>query len=109
VEGGVEAGDGGHAGEHCLHGVQGGQRLGLVQWRQVGQRLKPLPDLVVYLDWGRVEGAAVHDPVADGVDRAERLDRGLDRGGVCRVARCGQVSAGRDRVGRVKHAQFQAA
>ena len=40
----------GRAGEHRLHGVQGGERFGLVQRRQVGQRLEPLPDLVVDLD-----------------------------------------------------------
>ena len=78
VEGGIEARHGGHRGEHCLHGVQGGERLRLVQRRQVGQRLKPLPDLVVHPDRSGVQRAAVHDPVPDGVHRAERLDGGLD-------------------------------
>jgi hypothetical protein len=34
----------GTAGSTCLHRVQGGQRLRLVQRRQVGERAEPPPD-----------------------------------------------------------------
>jgi hypothetical protein len=79
VERGVEAGHRGHVGQHRAHGVERGERLGLVQRREVGQRLEPLAHLCGEHYGRRVQRPAVHHPVAHRVDRAERLDGRLDR------------------------------
>ena len=109
VERGVETGDGGHVGQHRGHRVQGGQRLGLVQRSQVGERTEPLPDAA--LDQHRAAEliAPVHDPVTDRAHLAERLDRRLDGRPVVPVPRRRQVGGAGDLVGVVKDAQLEAA
>ena len=68
VERGVEAGDGRHAGRRGGHGVEGGERLGLVQRGQGGERLEPAPHVVVDHDRLAEALAPVDDPVPDGVE-----------------------------------------
>jgi hypothetical protein len=101
--------DGGHVGQHRGHRIQGGERLGLVQRSQVGERPEPLPDGA--LDQHRTAelGAAVHDPVADRVHLAERLDRRLDGRPVVPVPRRRQVGRAGDLVGVGQDAQLEAA
>jgi hypothetical protein len=68
VEGGVEAGHRRHAGQGDLDRRQRGQRLRLVQRRQVGQRPQPLLDVAVEHHRPGELRAAVDDAVADRVD-----------------------------------------
>ena len=75
VEGGVEAGDGRHVGRELGHGVERGQRLGLVQRRQVGERLELGPHVAVDHHRLPVALAAVDDPVPDCVEAPQLLER----------------------------------
>ena len=79
VERGVEAGHRGRAGQHGGHRVERGERLGLVQRREVGERLDAPPHLSVDEHRRGVQRPAVHHPVPDRVHPAERLDRLPDR------------------------------
>ena len=111
VERGVEAGHRGRAGQHGGHRVERGERLGLVQRREVGERLEPPPHLGVDEHRRGVQRPAVHDPVPDRVHRAERLDRRLDRRRCRRRRRAAR--AGRRRPSPRRHgaedAQLEAA
>ena len=65
MERGVEAGHGRHVRQDRLHRGQGGERLGLVERGEVGQRLEVRLDRVVDADRAAIARPAVDDPVAD--------------------------------------------
>jgi len=109
VERRVEAGHARHAGQRRLDRVQGGQRLGLVQRRQVGQGFQPLPHPRIHHHGGPEQRAAVHDPVPDRVRFPERADGVLQRGGVGGPGRGRQVGRAGEAVTGVEQPQFQAA
>ncbi len=75
MERGVEAGHGRQVGQDGADRLEGGERLGLVERREVGEVAQPGDDVRVEPDGAGEARAAVDDPVADGVDGAERPDR----------------------------------
>ena len=108
VKGGVEAGDRRRVGQELRDRVERRQRAWLVQWREVGERFEPAPDLVVD-QHGRAKAfATVDDAVADGIDLA-RLTHCVGQ------RRRSGFAAQRRHVGRpgelvaVEHTQFEAA
>ena len=96
--------------EQPAHGVQGGQRLGLVQRRQVGQQLQPPPDVPGHHDRPGELRPAVHDAMAHRVNRAEAVQRLGQRRGIQRgPARGGQIGRAGHLVAGAEHPQLQAA
>ena len=75
VERRVEAGDRRDIGQDGAHGGDPGQRLRLVQWREVGQRAKVGDDPVIEADGHSVPCAAMDHAMTDGRDVAEARDR----------------------------------
>jgi hypothetical protein len=94
VEGGVEAGHRRHAGQGDLDRRQRGQRLRLVQRRQVGQRPQPLLDVPVEHHQPGELGPAVDDAVADRVDALQPPERPRHRRLPGAPSGCGKVVGG---------------
>ena len=108
MERGVEAGDGGNVRQNRADELERAKRLRLMERSQVGERFQPPQDPVVDPHRPDELVAAVHDAVADRVDRPAPFHRLAHRVRLGAAARHRQALRRHQRV-VVEHRQLQAA
>jgi hypothetical protein len=108
VERRIEAGHRRNARQDLVHGIQRGQRLRLVEWRQVGEGSEAGDD--IWADQNRAHklGTAMDDAVADSINGPETLDRPSSASLVGLALRRRKISSGGYPIFVVQESKLQA-
>ena len=107
VERHVKARHARHAGQRGMDRIEGGQRLRLVQRRQVRQGLEALPHPCIHHRRGTKQRSPAHDPVPDGIHVVDEEIASLSIPASAPVGRR-QIVGVHNAITGVEQAQFEA-